>query len=153
MFAVRWRCIVFVTGFYVPPAFPSNEEIDLGFSVSSGTYTIAVQLPCVGERMLTLDTGASYTVLDQDDVMKMKHVTILESRVRINLVYEGRTVPASVAIIPGMRVGNCVLHNREVVVTDLPDGRSGALGMNDLEALAPFTFVGNGALHFACPRN
>lgn len=130
----------------------SEQAIDLGYKLTSGTYTVAVHLPRVGERSLTLDTGASYTVLDREDVLQMPDVVTHSANVRLHMPYNGRTVQAFLVTIPGMRVGNCMLYDRDVVVADLPGERQGALGMNDLEALAPFTFVGNGAFEFECPH-
>lgn len=146
-------CLIAATCVLLPLTTSASEQaIDLGYRLSSGTYTVAVHLPRVGERLLTLDTGASYTVLDRDDVLQMSDVVTHTANVRLHMPYNGRTVQAFLVTIPGMRVGNCMLYDRDVVVADLPDERRGALGMNDLEALAPFTFVGNGAFEFQCPH-
>lgn len=144
--------LIATTGICLPLTTSTPEHaVDLGYTISAGTYTISVHLPQIGERRLTLDTGASYTVLDREDVLKIPDIITHPDNVRLNLPYQNRTVQAFLVTIPKMRVGNCMLYNRDVVVADLPEERPGALGMNDLEALAPFTFVGNGEFEFRCP--
>ena len=130
---------------------PANaDEINLGFGVGMGTYTVPVYIKGVGERPLTFDTGASYTIVDKKDVATL-HLSPTQNA-SVYLPYEGKRLGAYFVIIPEMQIGNCHLHNRKVMVMDLPKGRPGALGMNDLEELAPFTFTKAGRLQLTCPN-
>lgn len=133
------------------PQFVAGDDVDLGFRVAAGTYTVSVRLPCIGRRSLTLDTGASYTVLDRGAIAGMAGVVVHPTAIHLVLPYESTAVPASFVTVPWIQIGDCILHDRRVVVADLPGDRHGALGMNDLEALAPFTFIGNGVFRFQCP--
>lgn len=137
--------------FSLIPQSASSDEVNLGFKINSGTYDISVQFPELGVRNLTLDTGASYTVLDRKDVQKIPGIIERKSNINLFLPFDGKAVPASFVVVPYMRIGDCVLRDRSVVVTDLPKDRSGALGMNDLEELTPFTFIGDGKFRFHCP--
>jgi len=127
-----------------------SDELELGFGPGFGTYTLPVEIVGVGRRDLTFDTGASYTVLDKKDLEPLKLKS--KRRASVFLPHEGQRKAAEFVVIPKMRIGECVLHDRTVVVMDLPEGRPGALGMSELEWLHPFTFLGNGNLRFRCRR-
>lgn len=128
----------------------SADELELGYNMTKGTYSLSVQIQGVGMRNLTFDTGASYTVLDKDDAVRAG-ARLEQSPILLILPHEGKAKPATFAIIPRMQIGTCVLLNRRIVVLDLPKGRQGAFGMADLEELAPFTFLPNGRLKYTCP--
>jgi predicted aspartyl protease len=139
--------------FEIPVAMATHTaaEINLGFRLSAGTYTVQVAFPEIGTRNLTFDTGASFTVLDRKDVVKIPGAEITRSRLGIYLQHEGKAIPAQFAVIPSMKIGGCTLRKSNVMVIDIPGGRQGVIGMNDLESLAPFTFTRNGKLQFQCP--
>lgn len=154
MATLRSFLIVFLWSCGVTQALAANPdaEIKLGFKIKSGTYTVRVAFPTIGTRDLTFDTGASFTVLDKEDVVKIPGAEITRSRLGVYLSHEGKAIPAQFAVIPFMHIGGCTLRKANVMVIDIPGGRQGVLGMNDLEALAPFTFTKNGKLQFQCPE-
>lgn len=103
--------LIAATGVFLPLTTSIPEHaVDLGYMLSAGTYTISVHLPQVGERRLTLDTGASYTVLDRDDVLRIPDVVMHSANVRLHMPYHGRAVQAFLVTIPEMRVGKCILQ-------------------------------------------
>lgn len=126
------------------------ETIDLGYRLTMGTYTVPVKIGDLPERSLTLDTGASYTVLRIEDVQNLDLKP--RSRAGVTFPHQGVRVEAYFYMIPEMKIGDCVIRNSFVIGIDLPEGRPGAIGMADLEKLSPFTFKSNGQLEITCPK-
>ena len=143
--------LILVATFSTPLfATDNQEEIELGFQIEMGTYAVPVEISGIGTEYLTFDTGASYTVLDRETLSPLDLKS--DERVNVYLSHEGKLLPAVFVVLPEKKIGKCVLRNRRVIVMDIPKKRHGVLGMNDLEALAPFTFTSNGQLVISCTQ-
>lgn len=112
-----------------------------------GTYTVQVQMPGVGVRPFTFDTGASYSSIDTS-IAKEADATFLKS-VRVRFP-NGELRPGTIVKVPSLTIGHCTLKNVEMVATQISGPQ--VLGVSTIEQIFPLTMSAD-HLTFHCPAH